>query len=173
MKHLYFCRHGLSEMNKLGLWAGQTETPLAEEGKLQAKLAGEKANELAIDKIISSPYERAHDTAKIIADAIGYPLDHIELNSLFIERHFGALEGTPWQPDLNLDGFADIETFDTLFERCKLGFEFLLALPQDNVLLVSHGSTGRMLRHVIHPDIPFERTELSKGFGNAEIVQLL
>jgi broad specificity phosphatase PhoE len=173
MKHLYFCRHGLSEMNKLGLVAGQIETPLAEEGKLQAKLAGEKARSLGITKIISSPYERALDTAKIIADEIGYPLDQIELSSLFIERHFGALEGMPWSPDLNMDGFADIETFDTLFERCKLGFEYLLTIPEDIVLVVSHGSTGRMLRHVIHPDMPFERIKGAPGFNNAEIVQLL
>lgn len=160
-------------MNKLGLWAGQIETPLSEEGKLQAKLAGEKIKELRIDKIISSPYERAHDTAKIIADEIGYPIDQIELNSLFIERHLGSLEGTPWQPDLNLDGFADIETFDTLFERCKLGFELLLNLPEESILLVSHGATGRMLRHVIHPEIPFEKSPEHGGFKNAEIVQLL
>lgn len=172
MKRLYFCRHGLSEMNKLGLWAGQTETPLSEEGRLQAKLAGEHARTLGIQKIISSPYERAHDTAKIIAGEIGYPLHHIELNSLFIERHFGSLDGTPWSPDLNLDGFADIETTDSLFERCKLGFEFLLTVPEDTVLLVSHGATGRMLRHVIHPEIPFEKTAEFSGFANAEIVQL-
>lgn len=173
MKHLYFCRHGLSEMNKMGLYAGQTETPLAPEGRMQAQLAGEYAKSLNIQKIVSSSYERAVDTAKIIAREIGYPVKDIELNSLFIERNMGVMEGQPWKPDLSLDGFADVETVDTLFERCKLGLEFLRSLPEDNVLVVSHGSTGRMLRHVIDPTVPFKPGDKATKFENARIVQLL
>ncbi len=64
MKHLYFCRHGLSVLNKEGKWAGSTETPLTVEGRTQAKLAGKAAQNLKIDYIICSPLSRAHDTAK-------------------------------------------------------------------------------------------------------------
>jgi broad specificity phosphatase PhoE len=173
MKHLYFVRHGLSELNKIGLIAGQIETPLAAEGRDQARLAGLEAKKLGIEKIVSSSYSRAYDTAKIIAQEIGYTLSDIELNSLFIERCMGVMEGKPWSPDLNMDGFADVETFDTLYERCKLGFEYILTIPEDVVLVVSHGSTGRMLRHVINPDIPFRNTDPSSRFNNAQIVQLI
>jgi probable phosphoglycerate mutase len=158
-------------MNKAGRWAGRhTETPLTGEGRLQAREAGERAKRLNIDLILSSPQSRAHDTAKIIAETIGYPVDTIELNSLFMERGLGVLEGKPWRPDLNLDGFADIETTDTLLERMHLAYELLLAVPHENVLVVSHGAIGRGLRHVIHPHIPFHR---SAPFKNAEIIQLL
>jgi len=172
MKHLYFCRHGLSEMNKLGLWAGQIETPLTPEGKEQAKLAGEFAKDLNIGHIVSSPYSRALDTAKIIAKQIGYPLKNIEQNSLFIERGLGVLEGQPWNPDLNIDGFADIETRDTLFERMHLALEFLQTIPADNVLVVSHGASGRALQHIINPAIPFEGPS-TIHFPNAKIIQLI
>ena len=171
MKHLYFVRHGLSEMNKSGHFAGRhTETPLAPEGRAQARAAGEHARNLNIDLIISSPQSRAHDTAKIIAETIGYPVDKIEVNSLFVERGLGVLEGKPWMPDLNIDGFADVETTDTLIERMHLAHEFLLAIPHDNVLVVSHGAIGRGLRHIFHPEIPFAP---SPSFKNAEIVQLI
>ena len=170
MKHLFFVRHGLSEMNKQGVYSGQTETPLTLEGIEQAKMAGQYAKKLGIQKIVCSPFSRAYDTGKIIAEAIDYPLTDIELNSLFIERNMGVMEGQPWSPDLNIDGFADVETVDSLFERAKLGLEFLESLSEDVVLVVSHGSTGRMLRHILHPDIPFRG---SKGFLNGDIVRLL
>lgn len=171
MKHLYFVRHGLSEMNKTGHWAGRyTETPLAPEGREQARQAGEHAKNLKIDLIISSPQGRAHDTARIIAGTIGYPEHAIELNSLFMERGLGILEGKPWQPDLNIDGFADVETTDTLLERMHLAYEFLKSQPHENVLVVSHGAIGRGLRHIIYPEIPFHH---SQPFKNAEIVQLI
>ena len=169
MKHLYFVRHGQSEMNKAGLRAGQVETPLTEEGREQAERAGLKAIGLHIDHIISSPYSRAHDTAKIIAAAIGYPAGKIELNSLLVERNFGALEGVPWEPDLNMDGIADAESTDTLYERTLLVYEYLLTLDADNILVVGHSSSGRMLRHIADPGTPFHG---SPSFPNAEIVRL-
>jgi broad specificity phosphatase PhoE len=92
MKKLYFIRHGLSEMNKSGHFAGTIDTPLAEEGRAQAKMAGIKARELRIDLIVTSPLIRASETAEIIARQIGYPKDKIVLSRLLIERHWGDLE---------------------------------------------------------------------------------
>lgn len=170
MKHLYFVRHGLSEANKEGRWAGRhTETPLAPEGRLQAEAAGKEAKLLGIDHIISSPQSRAHETAQIIASTLGLPAKSVELNSLFVERGYGVLEGTPWKPDMNVDGFADVETTDTLLHRMYLAHEFLLTLPHDVVLVVGHGAAGRALRHIIHPHIPVH----TQPFPNAQIVQLI
>jgi broad specificity phosphatase PhoE len=169
VKHLYFCRHGQSELNKAGMRAGQTETPLTEEGRLQAKQAGEAAEFLHVDYIISSPYSRALDTAHIIADVIGYPSDKIELNALFIERHFGVLEGQPYSPDHDLDNTEGAEHSNLLYERVKKAYEYLQSLEADNILVVGHSSTGRMLRHVINPSVPFG----PPSFPNAEIVQLI
>ncbi len=168
--HLYFCRHGLSQLNKEGRWAGSTETPLTDEGKHQAKQAGQAAKSFDIDYILCSPLSRAHDTARIIAREIGYPVDEIDVNSLVIERHFGALEGEPWDPDLNLDGIADIETVDSILERARLTLKHLETVDADTILIVSHGSFGRAFRHILHPDIPFHGSE---RFENAKIVQLL
>src|SRR5690606_14158884 len=96
MRKLYFIRHGLSELNAQGLYAGHTETPLTEEGRLQAKQAGQGATGLGIDLIVSSPLERALETAQIVAHEIGYPEESIITDDRLIERHFGQLEAQPY-----------------------------------------------------------------------------
>jgi uncharacterized phosphatase len=169
MKHVYFCRHGLSQLNLDGKWAGSTETPLTAEGRKQAKLAGLEAKKLDIDYILCSPLSRAHDTARIIAGEIGYPVHDIDVNSLVVERHFGSLEGQTWDPDLNLDGISDMETEDSLLERARLTLKHLETIDAGNILIVSHGSFGRAFRHILHPEIPFRGSD---RFHNAQIVRL-
>lgn len=179
MKYLYFIRHGLSEMNKASRWSGaKSETPLTAEGRVQAKVAGIAAKDLGIDYIISSPLSRAYDTAQIIAAEIGYPVTLIERNPLLIERDFGSLEGQPWRPDEDLDGVADLEPAEVIIERARLLLEYAHTLEAESILISSHGTFGRALRHVINPDIPFGQGP--RGYGtpetrlpNGEIVQLL
>ena len=173
MKHLYFVRHGLSEMNTQRVWSGQVETPLTQEGRDQATLAGKELNDsgISIDYIIASPLSRAHDTAKLIALEIGYPIENIEINPLFLERHFGALEGQPWEPDLDLDGIVDIESTDSIINRARRALDYLESLPYDNVLVAAHGSIGRAIRHHIITAIPYHQYE--HKLPNATIVQWL
>ena len=172
MKKLYFIRHGLSEMNIEGRWSGTSETPLTTEGKKQAKTAGRQAKGLDIDYIVCSPLSRALETAQIIAKEIGYPIEKIHTNNLFIERHWGELEGKKWDPDLNLDGIVDIETRDTILERARQAIEFLKTLKAHNILVVSHGSFGRAMRHhLTEEQYENQRSSESARIPNAEIVQ--
>lgn len=179
MKKLYFIRHGESEMNVAGHFAGVTDTPLTAHGREQARRAGKKARDLHLDYIISSPLSRAHETAQIIAEEIGYPVDEVHVNKLFIERDFGELEGKPWAPDLNLDGISDIETRDTILERAKLALQFLQELEGvHNILVVSHGSFGRAMRSLILPEYQYvNRSAPADGkhgaIPNAELVNWL
>lgn len=175
MKKLYFIRHGQSELNVKSLVAGITDTHLTDEGRRQAKLAGRYAKTLNIDYIISSPLSRALETAQIVAKEISYPLDKIEINSLLIERNFGAMEAQPWKPDMNLDGVADIEEPETILERARLAIEHLKTLNADNILVVSHGSTGRAIRHHLIANKPFaNRSSTGEDkIANAEILQWL
>ena len=177
MKKLYYVRHGQSEFNVSGHYSGTTDTPLTKEGKRQAKLAAQQAKNLNIDYIVSSPLIRALDTAKIIAKEIGYPIEKIHTNKLFIERHFGELEATPWLPDLNLDGVADIETVDSLLERSKLALEFLQTVKANHILVVGHGSFGRAFRSQLFPDQPYINTTSNPKainyIPNAKIVSFI
>lgn len=168
MKTIYFVRHGESELNVARKVAGHTETPLTKEGRAQAKRAGKQAKDLGIEHIISSPLERAHDTAKIIAKEMKYPVSKIEVNPLFIERFFGAMEAQPYKPDTDYDGIADAELTHLFLARAEQAVAYLKSLPYSKILVVSHGATGRALRHHIVADMPFHHPV---KFENAQIVE--
>lgn len=67
--YLYLIRHGQSETNAKLDVVGQTgDSPLTEKGRLQAQLLGERLaykDKVSFDRVYSSDYTRAHDTAKI------------------------------------------------------------------------------------------------------------
>lgn len=169
MKTLYFMRHGLTELNAAGLFAGRTETPLTDTGRAQARLAGAYARTLQIDTIACSTMGRAIETAEIVANCIQYPAENIYENDLLVERDFGQLEGQPYFPGLNFDEIVGTETTEQLFARAAKALEWVEQLPGDRVLIVGHGSTGRALRHIHNPSIPFDG---AGHFPNAEIVEL-
>lgn len=167
MKKLYFIRHGLTELNKAGLYAGHTETPLTAEGRAQAKAAADLIKPLDIDMIVSSPLERAVETAQIIAAEIGYPADKILINKFLIERFFGELEGKPYDPDYDVDLAEGAEDFSSLLKRANAAIHWLENLDANNMLVVSHGGFGRALRELHLPDI-----ERSVHLKNCEVIQL-
>ena len=171
MKRLYFIRHGESEMNVSGLFAGSaTETPLTAKGKHQAVEAGKKARELNIDLIISSPQSRAFDTARIVANEIDYPEDNIITNDLLVERFYGQMEGKPYSKDISIQDFSDAEKKINLLNRARKALDFIESHPEDNILVVSHGSFGRALRHHAKEDFPFSRYH---RIPNAQIIELI
>src|ERR1035437_2521082 len=103
MNTMYYMRHGVTRSNQLDRWCGGgSEVPLIPEGHEQAKKAGQiaVAQGLNFDVIISSPRQRAIQSAHHVADCIGYPHDKIVINPLFDERDFGELEGKPHDDDL-------------------------------------------------------------------------
>jgi broad specificity phosphatase PhoE len=175
MKKLYFIRHGLSEGNKANIWSGRTETALSEEGRAQAKAIAEKVRRLDIHLIVSSPMGRTKETAEIIADGIGYPKDNIMYSALLVERSFGDLEGKPHQKNdtkLDLDTVPNVETKDMILNRADKAIKFLESLPEENILVVSHGSFGRAMRHHLFADMPFVNSKSSPEnvLPNGEVI---
>lgn len=93
MKTIGLIRHGTTEWNLAGRMQGQMDTPLAEAGRVQARLLGRRlASEQGWDGIIASDLTRAAETAQIVAAASGIPL--IGTDSRLRERSFGQVEGT-------------------------------------------------------------------------------
>lgn len=170
MKRLYFIRHGQSEMNVLGLFAGRIETPLTEEGRRQATKAGKKAKDLGIDFIVSSPLSRAHDTARLVAKEIGYPEDKIALSELLLERNYGSMEGRPYSDNARNNDFSGSESKKELLARARQALTMLEEIEADTILVVSHGSFGRALRHHVLEDFPFTHPH---RIPNAEILELI
>ncbi len=86
-------RHGQSTANASGVWQGQMEFPLSEEGREQARQAGKALAGERIDAIYSSPLGRAFETAEIIARETGIGDPVVPVEGL-MERRGGSLEGT-------------------------------------------------------------------------------
>ena len=88
MPKLLIVRHGQSEWNALGRWQGQADPPLTDVGENQAKKATKKLG--LFDSIVSSPLQRAKNTASIISEITGVGPITTEVG--LIERDAG-----PWQ----------------------------------------------------------------------------
>ena len=94
MSYLVLVRHGQSVWNLEKKFTGWVDVDLTENGKLEAKKAGEliSKNNLLIDLYFSSVQLRAKNTLKIIQEELKdnkAPTEAWELN----ERHYGALTG--------------------------------------------------------------------------------
>lgn len=170
MRHLYFVRHGESKFNQQRLHTGQTDTPLTEHGREQARRAGRKASR-SFDLIISSPLVRALETAQLIATGINYPLEQITTNPIFMERSLGSLEGRSLD-EVNEDNArsSGMESIAALLERARFGLFYLQSLDDDDILLVSHGSFARALQAAI--SIGGSYSDYIEP-PNAEIIQLI
>lgn len=88
-------RHGQSTANATGVWQGQMEFPLSDEGRQQARLAGRALAGERIDAVYASPLIRAFETAEIIAREAGFRGEVVPVPGL-MERHGGILEGYTW-----------------------------------------------------------------------------
>ena len=183
MKTIYFIRHGLSESNVAGRATGHTNSQLTPKGKAQATAAGKKAREsgLVFDVIVSSPLDRAHDTAKLVAKEIGFPTENIIIDERLIERNMGALEGELFEKsgvthDQYLkDAFAlehidDIEKITDLQYRANQLLEEMVNNGHPRILLVSHGGLGRSL---IRSAKNAPLTEHVGSLPNAELFRLI
>lgn len=148
MKTIFFVRHGESEANARRITAGGgLDVDLTENGKYQAKKVGQELKDKGIELIVSSPQIRALHTAQIIADEIGYNRASIVTNTSFVERHLGAMTGKPHdevQLWFDLGAVPEGgESGEQMNDCVRAGLEWLKGLPQNVILLVSHGGPGR------------------------------
>ncbi len=87
---LYLVRHGQTEGNARHLFIGSTDIPLDPLGERQARQVGDRFAGIEIDVLISSPMQRARQTAAEISRTTGKPVEIVQGLS---EIDFGALEG--------------------------------------------------------------------------------
>lgn len=181
MKRLLFVRHGQTDLNVAMRFAGHLPAMLTDAGKLQAIEAGRRTKESVpvVDLIVTSTFQRAIDTAKLIAKELEYPEERIEESDLFIERNFGSLEGTLTEDFFREHTYADTdeaegaETVEQLQARAELGLAWLKKRDEDIILLVGHGAYGRALRRVIAGRPYTDEFEGLKFIDNAEILKLI
>jgi len=90
VKTLYLVRHAKSSWDNPHL--RDDERPLLEKGVKRTKKVGEflRENNISIDSIITSHAVRANDTARLLARAVDFPEEKIEV----IEKIYHASEST-------------------------------------------------------------------------------
>ena len=71
MDTLLCIRHAQSTMNAAGLWQGQANPPLSEEGREQAHALGERLGGESLSVLVASDLRRARETAEIAGRRLG------------------------------------------------------------------------------------------------------
>lgn len=95
MTKLVLIRHGQSTWNKENRFTGWTDVDLTEQGKAEAKQAGEliKDRGLSFDIAYTSVLKRAIRTLWIVLDELDLMWIPIKHSWRLNERHYGALQG--------------------------------------------------------------------------------
>ncbi|GAY15714.1 bifunctional RNase H/acid phosphatase [Mycobacterium sp. shizuoka-1] len=160
---LLLLRHGQTEFSRQRRYSGRGNPELTETGRGQADAAARYlAQRGGIDAVISSPLQRAYDTASAAATALG--LD-VSVDADLIETDFGAWEGLTFaeaherDPDLHRNWLRDTslrppagESFEDVAERVQRARARIIAENAGRtVLLVSHVTPIKtLLRLALH-----------------------
>lgn len=172
---IYYVRHGLSEGNVAGVTSGaEHDCDLTDEGREQAKRAGKALQSKDIDLIVCSPMKRTVETAEIIAGQLGYDATRIVKREEFVERYMGYYSKRPYadyrEAVRNGSPHSSLESAKSLVDRAAKGLDWIKEQPAQNVVLVSHGGTGRAIK-AVHKKLHHSEMSKMDGFGNAEVYQ--
>lgn len=168
---IYIVRHGQTNWNLEGRYAGRKDVELNEKGIEQAKKIQEELNDIKFDKIISSPLKRAHKTAQIISE------NEIVVDERIIERCNGELEGKlkeecPKNIDFNDPkiGFG----IESIIDFRKRIYDFFDEITEQykgkNVLVVTHAGVGIYARCYFEGD-PEDGDYSTYKIKNCEVVK--
>jgi broad specificity phosphatase PhoE len=86
----YFLRHGETHFNREGRFQGRLDVPLNELGISQARNAARILATESLSRIVCSPANRVIQTASIVAESSGIPLD---VEPDLMEFFVGSFEG--------------------------------------------------------------------------------
>ncbi len=147
---LLLLRHGQTELSVQRRYSGRGNPPLTALGREQAARAAKYlATRGDIAAVVTSPLDRARETADAAAQALGAP---VRVLDGLIETDFGAWEGLTFaeaaqrDPELHARWLSDPsvpapggESFDQVRERVEGVRRDIVALyPEQNVVVVSH-----------------------------------
>ncbi len=133
-KHFYFFRHAQTNENRDGIRYGKSSGGyLINEGIEEANRLAEYLKDKRLEIIYSSPYERAIDTAKIVAN---------KYHDLPIKIENNLREGLFWQGEVSIKKQRKL---DATYNKVNALFQKILNAPENNVAISSHGCITRAL----------------------------
>ena len=151
MTRLCLVRHGQTDWNLEGRYQGQSNVPLNENGRAQARSLAEQLQSKSFLAVYASHLQRAKETAEIIAAAVHLP---VTLDSRLAEINQGEWEGQ--QVDTIKARYAELwqqrtidpasvrppggETVEEVASRVHAALNEIACLyPSGLVAIVSHG----------------------------------
>ena len=157
---MFLIRHGETEYNRVGRYQGQSDSSLTSLGIRQARRNGQVLASL-VDRsktwrIVASPLGRTVHTAQLISNEFGFDSSHIELDERIQEIGFGWWEGLDrqsiearepgaWDRRLSDHWNYAMEGGESMADVARRVAIWLREL-EGNVIAVSHGTTGRIIR---------------------------
>nr|WP_300004400.1 histidine phosphatase family protein [Tissierella sp.] len=158
---LYITRHGQTKWNIETRLQGWNDSDLTQKGKQDASALASRLADVNFDHIYSSTQKRARETAEIIKSDRN--IDITELEDLR-EIGFGQWEGMTMK-DIqdNYKGEFDVylkkphlykpilngESYDEIFDRVNRALKEIIKNGGDNILIVSHGVTIKILTAIV------------------------
>ena len=183
MPKIFVVRHGQDTDNVKQILNGHHDTDLTDLGREQAKQTAQKLEREMIDIVYVSPLKRCVETARIITEHLHLP--EAEVMPDLIERDFGVFTQKPSadirklsddyiitdKVDYFLTG-EGVEQFPVAYERAREVLDFVEHKhPDENVLLVTHGDFGKMIRAAFF-GWTWQEGLMTPYFANSEIIVL-
>ena len=148
---LYVVRHCTTDCSAEKIYCGRTDVPLNAEGRREAAALTASMRDIPLDLVISSPLQRARETAEAVVGGRKIP---ILCDERLSERDFGDLEQTSCARP---DGLFCRHNFAVKYPNGESNlqvaariYQFLDSLIADfrdkTLCLVSHGSACRIIR---------------------------
>jgi broad specificity phosphatase PhoE len=154
-KDYYFIRHGEIHAFLKNHYIGETDVELCPEGSHQLLRIGTwlKEKKMTSLPVFCSPLKRCVETANILK------LDNISLHKNLKEISFGEWEGLTYKEIQKKDpclflkwgklehdfSFPGGESFHSFLNRVESFFNELRKIPEDRVIILSHGGVIRSL----------------------------
>lgn len=151
---IYILRHGETALNAKRVMQGRIDEPLNGNGRELALITGKALKGTRFDCCISSPLNRARETAAIILRESGNDIP-VLLDDRLLEIDFGDLEGKKlsemgergygfYMDPFRFDGFPGGESIRDVCRRTQLFLKELVARDDGKTYLVStHGCAMR------------------------------
>jgi broad specificity phosphatase PhoE len=139
---LLLIRHGETDWNADGRLQGQTDRPLSDFGRTQARQLADALAEEELEAIYSSDLARARETAEIVGGRLGLP---VSLDQDLRERDWGTWEGLT---------AVERDHVEFVGESTEAHQERILGAlrrisdrhPDGSVLVVTHGGSMRRVQ---------------------------
>ncbi|HXK13224.1 MAG TPA: histidine phosphatase family protein [Gaiellaceae bacterium] len=183
MTTILLVRHGETDWNSERRWQGHADQPLNDAGREQARELAETLIDRGIDVVYSSDLVRAHETALIVAERLGLPVQ--------VDAGLREVDVGDWAGRLVSEIEADDpeafqlwrqgrkawnggESYEEMGERV-VGAVLRLAErhPGQTVLIVTHGGSIRACRATAAGlDYAASRVSAIGSMANCEVAEL-